>query len=700
MGFLKRLLSLGSKKHKKPKITHNVPLPDPVEYATLTPTPLLDEADHEAAMGRLLRSSSQRYAVVAEVDYTMLPPMPHPINAVIGAQAGASTVSIASTTLGSRSTYNVTVHKREQLTPSPCPTPERRSEKRNTESRKSKQYEDNHLNANESRVLRLRSDPSVISLVSLYDEHGRLPDAVFSNEHPSPEKPAPEKTERAQCKRSGSTLRMLLGAPASSVNSRRTSGDISADEGDISWAERFLEETSSNSTHSSLPLQTPISERVHFLGDVSMASMMSDGTMDNPAISSMDVELSISTDASHIFGESFQEKPNISHKISNPGTPQRASQVFDFIHKKRQSKFVDQDERPLPDPPSAFSSPSSQATHSQHDHLQSQFSEDSCESAFARERIAAIPIPSDTPRNSRRISNETDDSAYKFGTNEHQDSNPFSFTVPLKTDEYHHEPREIEAVIPEETVAAQPSTPQDPSKIRPFKVIMSGPTKVIVTAPTPSTNHPNSATRIPRGPRSLAKRRSNARSSDRHRRSGQIERSNTGSDTFSAIPTRRRTSHTRTSSLRSNSTMSENDENDRPKHRTVKDIFTGSDRKGKGSTQPGENAHKISREISSPMKLGVRPDIPLTPLRTQNTNLNVSSGSMRSSLKRTAVNTATFEPPTSISGVKRSSSAVTDQMSPGVDLKQQRMKAREAEREKLSLYSLAKRSSSTMLARF
>lgn len=241
MGFLKRLFSMGSKskKQKNRNVVHNVPIPGP-EYVS---TPIPEEEDHEVAIGRLLRSSSQRYAVVAEVDYSNMPPMrksylahdmhkykllavAHPINDVIHPPS-ASTVSLASTTLGSRPTYSVTVHRRErqgsdesQLRQDP-ETPRRRSK-----------YGDN-LNANDSRVLRLRSDPSVASLVSLYDEHGRLPEAIFSNSPPA------EKTGRAQCKRSGSTLRQLLGAPTTnSLNSRNS--DASGDEGDISWAERFL----------------------------------------------------------------------------------------------------------------------------------------------------------------------------------------------------------------------------------------------------------------------------------------------------------------------------------------------------------------------------------------------------------------------------------------------------------------------------
>lgn len=84
-----------------------------------------------------------------------------------------------------------------------------------------------------SHLLGLRSDPSVASLLDMYDEHGRLPDQAFSNSPPSP-----ERTSRTQTRRTGSTLRQLLGNP-SGLNYRHTS-DVSALEGDISWAERFL----------------------------------------------------------------------------------------------------------------------------------------------------------------------------------------------------------------------------------------------------------------------------------------------------------------------------------------------------------------------------------------------------------------------------------------------------------------------------
>lgn len=103
-------------------------------------------------------------------------------------------------------------------------------------------------------MLKLRSEPSLVSLVSLYDEQGQLPEGVFSNNDNSDEvqRQPPKKayrevpmaddsddderviaTGKAQCRRSGSTLRQLLGASTDSK-------PADASEGDISWAERFL----------------------------------------------------------------------------------------------------------------------------------------------------------------------------------------------------------------------------------------------------------------------------------------------------------------------------------------------------------------------------------------------------------------------------------------------------------------------------
>ncbi|KAF7356613.1 hypothetical protein MVEN_00995400 [Mycena venus] len=209
---LKRFFSIGSKKNKnskkRPQIVHNVPNP-------LQPT---SDADDSFGATELLRSASARYAVVHEVDYNSLPPLPHPINRVLPT---GSTVSLASAATSisstSRGTYTVKVHGRKHHTHTEFPNANR-------------DYSDEEpTQRNNSQLLGLRSDPSLVSLLSLYDEHGRLPTHTFSN--------SPPKEGRAQVQRSGSTLRQLLGNPPSSVNSRDDAGAL---EGDISWAERFL----------------------------------------------------------------------------------------------------------------------------------------------------------------------------------------------------------------------------------------------------------------------------------------------------------------------------------------------------------------------------------------------------------------------------------------------------------------------------
>ena len=84
-----------------------------------------------------------------------------------------------------------------------------------------------------NRLRMLRQDPSVASLLDIYDNKGRLDGNAFSNS-PSAGEKEPFKDGRPQLKRGGSTLRQLLGNPES------TSCTGSA-EGDISWAEGFLQ---------------------------------------------------------------------------------------------------------------------------------------------------------------------------------------------------------------------------------------------------------------------------------------------------------------------------------------------------------------------------------------------------------------------------------------------------------------------------
>lgn len=84
----------------------------------------------------------------------------------------------------------------------------------------------------QNRLRVLRQDPSVASLLDLYDNKGRLDNDVFSNS-PSAAEKEPIKDGRIPLKRGSSTLRQLLGNPESTDCTGST-------EGDISWAETFL----------------------------------------------------------------------------------------------------------------------------------------------------------------------------------------------------------------------------------------------------------------------------------------------------------------------------------------------------------------------------------------------------------------------------------------------------------------------------
>jgi hypothetical protein len=226
MGFFKRLFSIGSKKNKtknKPSISQQI-ITSPI-----------NEEEHEAAIGKLLRSTSARFAETPELDYAALPPIrkpcrsyvlqsiiifviAHPINKVIQTPA-SSTISLESDSLYQRGTYNVTIHRRRRHASTEFPHANR--DLSNNEHGGLQPVED-------SRILGLRSDPSVVSLLELYDEHGRVANDAFANDES-----LPLQEGHAQVRRNGSTLRQLLGGP-----SAKNGNDNS--EGDISWAERYL----------------------------------------------------------------------------------------------------------------------------------------------------------------------------------------------------------------------------------------------------------------------------------------------------------------------------------------------------------------------------------------------------------------------------------------------------------------------------
>lgn len=236
MGFLKKFFSIGNKKSKK----HSLPIHQPKQQQPL-------EEDTEAAVSRLLRSSSARFGVESGLNYASLPPLrecfpqptpsnsylsaiAHPINSVLPNPA-VSTATINSTS--QRSTYTVTVHgrtvhSRTEFPNAYPPMDSLATPKRNTNNSARLRSKSVPITPrDQNRLLRLRQDPSVASLLNIYDENGCLDSHVFSNTPPVTGKKA-----RLPRHSTGSTFRQLLGHPSNSELRNNS---------DIEWAENFLE---------------------------------------------------------------------------------------------------------------------------------------------------------------------------------------------------------------------------------------------------------------------------------------------------------------------------------------------------------------------------------------------------------------------------------------------------------------------------
>ncbi|KAF5350263.1 hypothetical protein D9758_007795 [Tetrapyrgos nigripes] len=630
MGLFKRILSLGSKKSKKKRleIHHTVPIDLPVDEIGVRSAG--NDEDSEIAANLLLRSSSARYAVVAEMDYSSLPPLPHPIDNVLSIPS-ASTPDIPGTLVTRKGTYSVKVHQRQRhsttdisgnshLDPQITPRP-RKCEQDDSEDAA-------------SRIMTLRRDPSVASLLDMYDEHGHLPSKAFSN--------SPTKEGRAQVKRSGSTLRQLLGETDEGPHSR----DNSTSEGDISWAERYLAEAGSvASSVSSLVLQTPDNFDTHFPDARSLSHDIHDSTIssnydlsssliENPAISSMEVELSICSEESpETVDRSYvSEAPYVSIEPKTPA--RRASQVFGFLTERRRSRAPEECyDRPLPELPSAFSSPSD--VGSTEGPLRSHFSSDhSSESIYENSPAIPIPLIQDTPQH------------YRSSAVSSMRPSIDAFVLDTPAPAPRAGPNDSCILSPtglENTSDTLPSDlePEDVQKARKVRVIMTAPTKVIVTSATPSTadidNRP--PTRLPKGPRSLRQQQQHhrrRRTSSHSKRPTLLDRSNSASssatkDSFTPISSRSRKPH-RVSSSGSSWTFAEAEE-----------------QLGKLDEKPRKSRRgdlKSILEKENNLGLSVKSEIPSTPMRTQS--------SRSSKLLRAAVDHSFFQPPSPASSTELS----------------------------------------------
>ncbi|GJE90941.1 hypothetical protein PsYK624_070880 [Phanerochaete sordida] len=331
MGFFKRFFSIGSKKSRRARqqARHD----ERVDATGGLLQVYQQQADKEAT--QLLRSSSAQLSVVSEVDHAALPPLPssadvvvptpipNPVKAECGAhRQGTYTVKVLERRLESRTEFpnaNPPMNNNGPDALEDSPLAKRVNPRRVPITPK-----------DQSRLLRLRQDPSVVSLLTMYDDNGRISSTAFSNT-PLPHGSLDDLPGRQPIKRSGSTLRQLLGGAEG--------GDNTA-EGDISWAERYLGEhiSSTHSLASTAPVETPKdSHSIHdpsakpSLPKVTLPSEFSDELSTTyPFISSLEVEVNETADREL---PSFNEES----KVEEPPTPKRAAEVFGFLPHRRKS---------------------------------------------------------------------------------------------------------------------------------------------------------------------------------------------------------------------------------------------------------------------------------------------------------------------------------------------------------------------------
>lgn len=375
----------------------------------------------------------------------------------------------------------------------------------------------------------------------------------------------------------------------------------------------------------------------------------------------MEVELSTITNFSDIDMDDLR-KVNSPYQNSDPSTPQRASQIFDFLTRSKQSKAPEDLDRSLPELPSCFSSPSDEnGTHVNSEAL-------ALNAAPINFSVTPVPMMDATPKHSRPLSDITE--------KDHPPNDGEELPCPRSafSDDSHHSytPRPVHYLTRDSQTIPMQGADEQETKQNEIKVIMTGPTRVIVTAPTPSTNR-EGPVGLPRGPRAPPRKSSSG--SVKRRRSALVELSNSSSnphpisDPFTSIPPRRRSrTHRRSSSQTSVASLTRSEQQDY----TLKNV--------KADITPPSGGQRKENQLS----LSVRNELPSTPLRSNTTGSR--------SLLRNVVEHAMFHPPVGMTPSPASSS----EMSPVgrqimVDVRQQRMKAREAERGRTGKVSSERR---------
>ena len=347
----------------------------------------------------------------------------------------------------------------------------------------------------------------------------------------------------------------------------------------------------------------------------------------------MDVEVSETSNISFDTAEKIQVPHNM------PKTPRRASQVFNFLTQKRSSSPNPSSERPLPDLPSYFSSPSDEGhvKAKPRGRSRSHFSDDSSDHSTSNN--SRTVIPSVSSHNTRPSSKDSDTCHSHSKIPTVNISQPMSLRSRSGSRSQSRSGSQSRSRSPSGSTSSgrgrgreaervgkylPPNTPdpvlgvEDPDGPRPVKLIHRGQMKVVVTAPTPSHHNNGSVTpsRIPRGPRTLKNQ-----PRDVERRSTLLDRSNSqnsNSDPFTVHSQPQKEKPV--SRSRSGSSSSLLDFNSRPSL----------------DERPSRRSKKILEDAAGKennLGLAVQPDIPFTPYRSN------------SRLQRSAIDVTVFQPP-------------------------------------------------------
>lgn len=375
----------------------------------------------------------------------------------------------------------------------------------------------------------------------------------------------------------------------------------------------------------------------------------------------MEVELSIGSNSSVNLDSVVED--NGPYINSTSRSQQRASQVFTFLTQKRQSSIRDDASQCLPEVPTMSRSSSA------HSSTQSQQTciDNASEISGEPSNDPATPVPR---RNDTRIPQ------YAVQSRRHSSSldaltatripspipsRPRSAASHAGSDRYSYYDD-----IPENEAVVQ-TIHQDNERTNEVRVLMTGPTKVIVTAPTPLGPHVTPSL-IPRGSSAPSKKRS---SSSVKSRPLLTECSNSAS--CSSASTKDGYTHISRPYKQRRARTSSNSSRTRVGTSTFRSPERNKGKLDATSKKASFYAHKKENEST----LSIKASLPSTPIRAHSSTLDTRS------LFRAIVAPGGCRLPST----PHASPASSSELSPVgrqlmMDVRQQRMKARESERER------------------